>query len=108
MPPPEERARARVVTLALEHAESVTSVAAALPDPGDLAPGTLVLVPGRIPSPARSLSRSVLGMFRRSQDVVARALRCSALVARGYVDVGAAEDGAGVAWGYAPRAEDGE
>jgi hypothetical protein len=42
-------------------------------------------------------------VFGRGKTV-SRVERCSALVARGYVDVGAAEDelGADLAWGRAP------
>jgi hypothetical protein len=74
-----------------------------LPDPAELPFGTLVLVPGEV-SKARSLARSVLAVFGRTKTV-ARSLRCSALVARGYVCVGAADDEthADLAWGYAPK-----
>ncbi len=64
---------------------TVESVAAQLSDAAALPPGTLVLVLG---AAARALPawRRLLG----SQAVpVARALRCSALLARGYVNVGA-------------------
>lgn len=71
----------------------------ALPNPAELAPGTLVIVQGEIASPP-SLARSVLSVFRRPKTV-RRALRSSALVARGYVRVGAASDGeVDIAWGY--------
>jgi hypothetical protein len=39
---------------------------------------------------------------------ISRAARCSALLARGYVDIGAGTDevtGAEFAWGYAPRSD---
>ncbi|MBX3211834.1 MAG: hypothetical protein KF850_07365 [Labilithrix sp.] len=112
---PEAAARATAKTVALGEAEaaSVASIAAALPDPASLTPGTLVVVPGALQAErargplalGRTLARSVLSVLGRPQTVT-RARRCSALVARGYVDVGAAEDElrADLAWGYAPPA----
>jgi hypothetical protein len=75
-----------------------------LPDPAELPPGTMVVVLGEIAA-ARSLARSVLAVFGRVRSV-SRALRCTALVARGYVDVGAGEDEtrADLAWGFVPPA----
>jgi hypothetical protein len=72
-----------------------------LPDPATFSPGTLLLVPGTKGEP--SMMRSLLSVFGRSKGV-ARSLRCSALVARGYVNVGAAEDEArlDLAFGYVP------
>ena len=83
---------------------SVAAVMAKLPDPASLAPCALVILPGEIVPGTRSLARSVLAVFGRTKTVT-RARRCSALVARGYVDVGAAEDEtrADLAWGYAPK-----
>jgi hypothetical protein len=74
----------------------------ALPDPSELPPGTLVIVPGAAAGTS-SLARSVLAVFGRAR-LVPRVVRCTALVARGYVDVGAADDEtrADLAWGYAP------
>lgn len=102
LPSAEARALAKTVPLGESEAASVATIMATLPDPTTLAPGTLVLVPGEAASP-RSLARSVLAVFGRSKAIT-RARRCTALVARGYVDVGAAEDDARVdlAWGYAP------
>lgn len=80
---------------------SVAGIMARLPDPRELEPGTLVLVPGNTVL-HRSLARAVLAVFGRPRTIP-RALRCTALVARGYVGVGAAgEEGADIAWGYAP------
>jgi hypothetical protein len=105
LPPAGDRAAARVVPLPAEgDLGSVAAVARALPDPAELAPGTLVLVPSaRGGRGGRSLARSVLTALGL-RSPVARALRCSALVARGYVDVGAGEDEAreDLAWGYVP------
>jgi len=104
---PSADARAAATTIALrdDDATSVAAVMAKLPDPASLSPGALVIVPGEVVSGARSLARSVLAVFGRTKTVT-RARRCSALVARGYVDVGAAEDEtrADLAWGYVPKA----
>ncbi|OJY24241.1 MAG: hypothetical protein BGO98_20460 [Myxococcales bacterium 68-20] len=111
---PSAAARAAATTVVLGEAEaaSVASIMATLPDPASLPAGALVIVAGEIASVrsagplalGRSLARSVLSVFGRARTVT-RARRCSALVARGYVDVGAAEDDAhaDLAWGYAPE-----
>lgn len=110
---PSAAARARATTVLLGEAEasSVASIMAVLPDPATLTTGALVIVTSEIAPvrPAgplalgRSLARSVLSIFGRARKVT-RAQRCSALVARGYVDVGAAEDAhADLTWGYAPE-----
>jgi hypothetical protein len=100
----EALARARTVALGEEDGASVASIMRALPDPAELPPGALVVVPAAL-ARAPSLARSVLAVFGRAKTV-SRARRCSALVARGYVHVGAAEDDkhVDVAWGYAPQA----
>lgn len=84
-------------------AASVASIMQMLPDPAELPAGTLVLIPANI-TRARSIARSVLAVFGRTKTV-ARSLRCSALLARGYVRVGAADDEtrADLAWGYVPE-----
>lgn len=107
------RAAAKTVMLGEAEATSVAAVIAALPDPASLAPGTLLVVPAELLAArsdgplalGRSLARSVLSALGRAKTVT-RARRCSALVARGYVGVGAAEDErrADLAWGYAPPA----
>ena len=97
---PQERASAQVVALTEADAASVATVMAALPDPATLASGALVVVPAALAG--KSLARSVLSMLGRPKRV-ATSRRCSALVARGYVQVGAAEDGEDdLVWGYAP------
>lgn len=102
---PEELARAKRVVLSETDAASIESVIAALPDPDELDGGTLVIVPAEMAG-ASSFARSVLAVFGRAKTV-ARTRRCSALVARGYVDVGACgsenggEDG-DLAWGRVP------
>jgi hypothetical protein len=102
-PSPEARAAAKVVVLDETSAASVATIMAALPDPQSLPAGALVIVPAEIGGASgRSFARSVLAVFGRVKAVT-RARRCSALVARGYVDVGAAEDEtrADLAWGRA-------
>jgi hypothetical protein len=97
-------ASATTVALSESDAESIDRIMAALPDPATLPSGALVIVPSEIRAP-RTLTRSVRALFGRPATV-ARAWRCTALVARGYVDVGAAEDEerGDLAWGYAPPA----
>jgi hypothetical protein len=77
-----------------------------LPDPKELPPGSLVIVPNEVTPRGRSrsaLGRRILGVFGRTKTV-SRALRCSALVARGYVRVGAVDasdpHGTDLTWGY--------
>ncbi|HVJ89644.1 MAG TPA: hypothetical protein VM580_07550 [Labilithrix sp.] len=104
LPSPDARVTATIVALSEADAGSVASIMGKLPDPGALSPGALVIIPGE-PIAPRTLARSVLALLGRTKKV-ARAQRCSALVARGYVEVGAAEDDKHVdfAWGYAPAA----
>lgn len=102
LPAASARKEARVVALAPEEIADVASAARALPDPSDLPEGTLVMVDGRLRE-ARSIARSVLAALGRTKSA-SRAIRCSALVARGYVRVGAATDPderTDWAWGYA-------
>jgi hypothetical protein len=99
----EARKAARTVTVEEAAAGSIAAIAESLPDPTTLPPRTLVIVSADVRG-ARSLARSLLAVFGRTKKV-ARASRCTALVIRGYVDVGAAEDeGGDLAWGYAPGA----
>jgi hypothetical protein len=75
---------AKAVAVCLDpEANTVASVAAALPDPETLDPRTLVVVvPG-----SGSFVKRLFGA-----KPVSRAVRCSALLARGYVDIGADVD----------------
>jgi hypothetical protein len=77
------------------------AVAHQLPPTTTLPAGTLVVVSG-----AALRGVGVLGrLFRGATTPVSRAARCGALVARGYVDVGAGVDPAtkiDIAWGRAP------
>ena len=77
--------------------QTVAGVVAQLPAASDLAPGTPLLVLGR----ATDL-RAFWRLFSRSVPVP-RLARCTALLMRGYVDIGAGDvDGDDLAWGYAP------
>lgn len=92
---------ARTVVLSEADAATVETIMAALPDPATLEHGALVVLPAAVRSP-RTLTRSVLAVFGRAKTA-ARSSRCTALVARGYVDVGAAAGADDdLAWGYAP------
>jgi hypothetical protein len=76
---------------------SAAEVAAQLPAASTLPSGAAVWVLGTAASDG-----ALWRLFGRG-SAVSRAARCSALVARGYVDVGAgAEGGADLAWGRAP------
>jgi hypothetical protein len=78
---------------------ALAEVAAQLPRASSLAPGTLVVILGTAAN-----ERPFWRLFARGAEV-SRAARCSALVARGYVDVGAGLDeatGADLAWGASP------
>ncbi len=90
------------VALGPDDVVDLASVARALPDPATLEPEMIVVVLGRVAS-ARSLFGALIGALGRGPSVD-RALRCSALVARGFVRVGAGTDeaGADLAWGYVP------
>ena len=95
LPPAAERATAKVVSLD------------ALPDAASVEPGSLVLVDAKARTTERSLVRSVLGALGRKEKV-SRAARCTELVVRGYIRVGAGTDpdtDADWCWGYAPSAD---
>ncbi len=89
---------ARVVRLDATDAavDDPVAIAAQLPDPVDLPAGSAVVVEATA-TQRRGLLRRVLG--DRSVPV-ARAVRCTALLGRGYVDIGSDGD---AAWGVAPR-----
>ena len=76
---------------------TIAGVAAQLPMAAELPPGTPVFVLGR--AKAR---RSFWRVFAR-EVAVPRAFRCTALLMRGYVGIGAADiRGDDLAWGQAP------
>jgi hypothetical protein len=86
------------VVVPLESSHDVAVVAAALPDPASLPPGTLVVA-----APAEPRKR-LLGVFGKAAQL-SRSVRATALVARGYTGVAAALDAASdrdLVWGYAP------
>jgi hypothetical protein len=94
------------VCLGPDDAASVASIARALPDPASLPDGALVVVLPAVHEPASLASRlrSALGRGR----TIPRAHRCSALLSRGYVQIGAALEGPtrqDLAWGSCPDLE---
>ncbi|MBX3188681.1 MAG: hypothetical protein KF819_16810 [Labilithrix sp.] len=102
-PAPPRLGGARTIALAPLEAEGVETIARALPDPESLPVGTLVVILPVVAEPP-SLANRLLAAFGRARGV-SRALRCTAMVARGYVRVGAAVDPdsrADLVWGYAP------
>jgi hypothetical protein len=81
----------------------IAGICAQLPAAGTLPPQTLVVIFGRAERPKRIFAFARMLAVRR--NVVPRALRCSALLARGYVDLGAGVDpdtGDDLAWGSTP------
>jgi hypothetical protein len=77
----------------------IATIIALLPDPDGLAERTLVVVRGSDRARPIRLLRWLLPKRREAHPAV----RCTALLARGYRDVGAAVDpntGERVAWGY--------
>jgi hypothetical protein len=100
VPSPSERAAATIIRAG--SMKTVDDVVAALPVPDTLPPSSLVM----LPVSARSFASSLLAMLGRNAGP-SRAMRCTALVARGYVAVGAArtDDGEDLAWGYVSATE---
>src|SRR5258706_15956546 len=84
----------------------VAAILPQLPDPSELAAGALVVVrdAGKPPQGLRRLARSVRSLWRKEPRAHA-AVRCTALLARGYRDVGARVDprtGEALVWGFVP------
>jgi hypothetical protein len=75
--------------------EEPGSVAGQIPHASTLPPGTRIVVLATA-TRRRGMLRRLLGPRRVP---VPRSTRCTALLARGYVAIGADDDGA---WGYAP------
>lgn len=97
-------AAAHAVALGPADVIDVASVARALPAPEELEAGALLVVLGSVVDPPSIASRFLAALGRGR--TVPRALRSSALVARGYVRVGAGIDAAtrsDLVWGYAPE-----
>ena len=77
---------------------AIADVISQLPEIGDMKPGAQVVILPRIIPSAGLFAR----LFSRNKSVP-RALRCSALLARGFVDIAAAGEGDDdLAWGFAP------
>ncbi len=80
----------------------VAEVIAQLPEIGSIPPGTKVVVAGRAATPS--------GLFARifgGKKTVPRAVRSSALLARGFVDIAAASEGDDdLVWGFTPASAD--
>lgn len=102
---PSADAAAYAVALGPADAVDVASVARALPDPDALPARTLLFVlPNVVGAP--SLTGRFLAAVGRG-PTASRAIRASALVARGYVGVAAGVDRetrSDLVWGYAPEA----
>lgn len=91
------------VALGSTESADLTSLALALPDPDELPPGTLLFVLPAVVDPPSLASRFLAALGRGR--TVPRALRATALVARGYVRVAAGidrETRSDLVWGYAP------
>jgi hypothetical protein len=98
---PDAPATAVVLDAAGLNGDDAGAVARQLPDAATLPEGTLVVVSGVALRGVGVLGR----LFGAGTTLVSRATRCGALVARGYVDVGAGIDPAtktDIAWGRAP------
>lgn len=92
-----------IIALGPADAASVEAVARRLPDPSSLESGARVEIAAEIEAPKTMKSRLLAALGRGA--TVPRALRCTALVARGYVRVGASAAQGGkrdLAWGYVP------
>ncbi|MDP9149447.1 MAG: hypothetical protein M3O36_05845 [Myxococcota bacterium] len=79
----------------------VSAIAAQIPHARESPPGTTVVVLG----PAAKDRRPLRRWLGPREKVASRAARCTALLARGYVDLGAGADptsGVDMAWGSAP------
>jgi hypothetical protein len=76
-----------------DDATSIAGIAAQLPESTSLSSGTPVFVLGKA-----AVASSFWSLFARD-IAIPRTARCTALLARGYVDIGADAD---IVWGYAP------
>ena len=89
----------REIVLAAEDAKDVAAIARALPDPTKLDPGTRISLLASTKEAPSLTTRLFAALGRGKPPGVPCAWRCTALGARGYVRVGAAD---GRAWGFAP------
>jgi hypothetical protein len=97
----EAGAAAYAIVLGPADALDVATVAHALPDPGELPDGTLLIVLPHVVDPPSLASRFLAALGRGR--TVSRAMRSTALVARGYVRVAAGVDRdsrSDLVWGY--------
>jgi hypothetical protein len=100
-----EDADAVAVALGPADVGDASSMARVLPDPDELPAGTLLFVLPHVAS-APSLAGRFLAAMGRG-PIASRAVRATALVARGYVRVAAGVDRetrSDLVWGYAPPA----
>jgi hypothetical protein len=84
----------------------VATIVSQLPDPNELSAGSLVVVRDaeKPPQGIRRLARGVRRLWRKMPRAHA-AVRCTALLARGYRDIGARLDprtGEALVWGFVP------
>lgn len=96
-------AEAYAVALGPAESNDLAMIVRALPDPSDLPAGTFLVVLAAVIEPPSLTSRFLAAFGRR--PVVSRALRSTALVARGYVRVAAGVDRetkSDLVWGYTP------
>jgi hypothetical protein len=84
---------ASAIAVALDGASDVADVAAQLPDPRSLPPGTLVVVLADLEGDGK-----LFGRLFRARPTVPRALRGSGLLVRGYARIGGEGD---LVWGFA-------
>lgn len=90
-----------------EDAHVAALVAAQVPLPSALTPGAPLFVLG-VAARRGSLAGMFAQVFTRG-TMIPRAVRCGALLARGYVDIGAGSDeatGADLVWGFAPPTDE--
>ena len=96
-----------MVALGPADVASATTVARALPDPDELPNGTLLVLVPHVLVPLSLASRFLAALGRGR--TVSRALRSTALVARGYVRVAAGvdrESRSDLVWGYSVTERD--
>lgn len=78
---------------------AIAEVISQLPEVGSMKPGTQVVILARSTPPTGLFAR----VFGRKKGVP-RAVRCSALLARGFVNIAAAGEGDDdLVWGFAPQ-----
>lgn len=80
----------------------VAEVISQLPEIDSVPPGTKVVIAGRAAAPSGLFARIFSG-----KKTVPRAVRSSALLARGFVDIAAASEGDDdLVWGFTPPSSD--